>query len=129
MMNKEDCQALTDLIPQTCHNVYLTAEGTDLFHEIFSGDGLNKLVGVGGFEPPTSRSRTVRSTKLSHTPIGVADVRRAPAPGQAINEKPDCWKRPAGSYSSRDIFKKQKGPRASGARRILFRGLNHAADQ
>ena len=45
-------------------------EYTDLFHEIFSGDGLNKssLVGVGGFEPPTSRSRTVRSTKLSHTP-------------------------------------------------------------
>ena len=27
-----------------------------------------KLVGVGGFEPPTSRSRTERSTKLSHTP-------------------------------------------------------------
>ena len=31
------------------------------------GRGL-KLVGVGGFEPPTSRSRTERSTKLSHTP-------------------------------------------------------------
>ena len=29
----------------------------------------SSLVGVGGFEPPTSRSRTVRSTKLSHTPI------------------------------------------------------------
>lgn len=44
---------------------------TDLFQDIFSGDGLNKsnLVGVGGFEPPASRSRTVRSTKLSHTPI------------------------------------------------------------
>ena len=27
-----------------------------------------ELVGVGGFEPPTSRSRTERSTKLSHTP-------------------------------------------------------------
>lgn len=26
------------------------------------------MVGVGGFEPPTSRSRTVHSTKLSHTP-------------------------------------------------------------
>ncbi len=26
------------------------------------------MVGVRGFEPPTSRSRTVRSTKLSHTP-------------------------------------------------------------
>ncbi len=46
-------------------------EYSDLFHELFSGDSLNKssLVGVGGFEPPTSRSRTVRSTKLSHTPI------------------------------------------------------------
>ena len=31
------------------------------------GRGLT-LVGVGGFEPPTSRSRTERSTKLSHTP-------------------------------------------------------------
>ncbi len=45
-------------------------EYSDLFRELFSGTGLNKssLVGVGGFEPPTSRSRTVRSTKLSHTP-------------------------------------------------------------
>ncbi len=81
-----------------CHKAYLKAEGdnrrlmnqsffkkifigekgrkmkepeyTDLFRDIFSDDGLNKsnLVGVGGFEPPTSRSRTVRSTKLSHTP-------------------------------------------------------------
>ena len=32
------------------------------------------LVGVGGFEPPTSRSRTVRSTKLSHTPIRNEDL-------------------------------------------------------
>ena len=29
------------------------------------------MVGVGGFEPPASRSRTERSTKLSHTPTGV----------------------------------------------------------
>ena len=29
------------------------------------------LVGVGGFEPPTSRTRTVRSTGLSHTPDGL----------------------------------------------------------
>ena len=28
------------------------------------------MVGVGGFEPPASRSRTVRSPKLSHTPTG-----------------------------------------------------------
>lgn len=26
------------------------------------------MVGVRGFEPPTSASRTQRSTKLSHTP-------------------------------------------------------------
>ena len=26
------------------------------------------LVGVGGFEPPASASRTQRSTRLSHTP-------------------------------------------------------------
>lgn len=27
------------------------------------------MVGVGGFEPPTSPSRTVRATELRHTPI------------------------------------------------------------
>jgi hypothetical protein len=27
-----------------------------------------KMVGVGGLEPPTSRTRTVRATKLRHTP-------------------------------------------------------------
>ena len=27
------------------------------------------LVGAAGFEPATSRSQTVRSTKLSHAPI------------------------------------------------------------
>ena len=27
------------------------------------------MVGASGFEPPTSRSRTVRSTKLSHAPL------------------------------------------------------------
>lgn len=29
---------------------------------------LDNLVGARGFEPPTSRSRTVRSTRLSHAP-------------------------------------------------------------
>src|SRR2546423_11066424 len=29
----------------------------------------NAVVGARGFEPPTSRSRTVRSTKLSHAPL------------------------------------------------------------
>ena len=28
----------------------------------------SEMVGASGFEPPTSRSRTVRSTKLSHAP-------------------------------------------------------------
>src|SRR6185369_6973979 len=31
------------------------------------------LVGARGFEPPTSRSRTVRSTRLSHAPTSVDD--------------------------------------------------------
>jgi hypothetical protein len=31
------------------------------------------LVGARGFEPPTSRSRTVRSTRLSHAPNSVCD--------------------------------------------------------
>jgi hypothetical protein len=30
--------------------------------------GPKEMVGASGFEPPTSRSRTVRSTKLSHAP-------------------------------------------------------------
>ena len=33
-----------------------------------------KMVGVGGLEPPTSQSRTARSTKLSHTPISYVDA-------------------------------------------------------
>ena len=28
-----------------------------------------KVVGVGGFEPPASRPQTVRSAKLSYTPV------------------------------------------------------------
>ena len=45
-------------------------ELAEFFDALFSADSLNKssLVGAGGFEPPTSRSRTVRSTRLSHTP-------------------------------------------------------------
>ena len=38
---------------------------TKLFIEV-----RKEMVGASGFEPPTSRSRTVRSTKLSHAPIG-----------------------------------------------------------
>jgi hypothetical protein len=33
-----------------------------------SGKAVQNSVGVRGFEPPTSRTRTVRSTGLSHTP-------------------------------------------------------------
>ena len=33
------------------------------------------MVGARGFEPPTSRSRTVRSTRLSHAPTFVDDRR------------------------------------------------------
>jgi hypothetical protein len=33
------------------------------------GDFCSHLVGAKGFEPSTSRSRTVRSTKLSHAPM------------------------------------------------------------
>ena len=31
-----------------------------------------KLVGVGGFEPPTSWPQTRRSTKLSYTPTAIS---------------------------------------------------------
>ena len=36
------------------------------------------MVGARGFEPPTSRSRTVRSTRLSHAPISQATEFRLP---------------------------------------------------
>ena len=41
------------------------------------------LVGASGFEPPTSRSRTVRSTRLSH----------APNSGGMIETQIECVKR------------------------------------
>ena len=37
-------------------------------NKLFKRIGGSKMVGASGFEPPTSRSRTVRSTKLSHAP-------------------------------------------------------------
>ena len=53
-----------------------------------------ELVGVGGFEPPTSRSRTERSTKLSHTPTR---RRILPEAGRARyrrpHERPDAASR------------------------------------
>jgi hypothetical protein len=37
-----------------------------------------KVVGMTGFEPATSASRTQRSTKLSHIPTGIYYGREAP---------------------------------------------------
>lgn len=43
---------------------------TALTGEMIPGQSGFPLVGVTGFEPATLRSRTVRATKLRHTPIG-----------------------------------------------------------
>ncbi len=62
---------------------------TDLFQDIFSGDGLNKsnLVGAGGFEPPASCSQSKRATKLRHAPQPAEPkkqrrIRKHPAPAR-----------------------------------------------
>src|SRR5690349_15973343 len=39
------------------------------------------LVGASGFEPPTSATRTLRSTRLSHAPRCVAAMRLVPKVG------------------------------------------------
>ena len=46
-----------------CQNAYLVAKTVEI-HGL-----LGKMVGLTGFEPATSRSRTERSTKLSHNPL------------------------------------------------------------
>jgi hypothetical protein len=48
--------------------------------------GLRFLVGARGFEPPTSRSRTERSTRLSHAPTFPKGIHFAPQ----INLTPKC---------------------------------------
>ena len=44
------------------------------------------MVGARGFEPPASRSRTVRATRLRHAPICLfynkSTIRSIPAPGR-----------------------------------------------
>src|SRR5690606_1799365 len=47
------------------------------------------MVGARGFEPPTSRSRTVRSTRLSHAPISL----RRTAIGKSRKRKTACQSR------------------------------------
>ena len=41
------------------------------FHDVGLNDG--SMVGVAGFEPTTSSSRTKRATKLRHTPCAASD--------------------------------------------------------
>ena len=59
-----------------------------------------KLVGVAGFEPTTSSSRTKRATKLRHTPREATTAyRTAPAPRQrALPRQP---RRPAAAVRGR----------------------------
>ena len=45
------------------------------------------MVGARGFEPPASRSRTVRSTKLSYAPTGQPRVAEDSAPSGASQER------------------------------------------
>jgi hypothetical protein len=40
----------------------------------FFVDFISWLVGVTGFEPTTSSSRTTRATKLRYTPVAVAQM-------------------------------------------------------
>src|SRR5260221_14376033 len=45
-----------------------TAETRVDLRQVIELDWKGKMVGARGFEPPASRSRTVRSTKLSYAP-------------------------------------------------------------
>ena len=74
--------------------------------------GRAELVGVRGFEPPTSATRTQRSTKLSHTPSLEAQKNR---------------RRPRGRQGTRTVRRAREEtfpPRSSGASRTrLHRAL------
>ena len=57
------------------------------------------LVGARGFEPPTSRSRTVRSTRLSHAPNSVCDSNTAESRRQKAVGRKDRRGQEAEGYS------------------------------
>ncbi|MDB5073986.1 MAG: hypothetical protein JWO42_165 [Chloroflexi bacterium] len=53
------------------------------------------LVGARGFEPPTSRSRTVRSTRLSHAPYRASELYRyATSLANSLAACIECWNTP-----------------------------------
>src|SRR6266511_3960374 len=59
---------------------------------------LIRLVGARGFEPPTSRSRTERSTRLSHAPTSEWIIGKA-TPGVKPHNRTErssagCWNQP-----------------------------------
>ena len=72
------------------------------------------MVGASGFEPPTSRSRTVRSTRLSH----------APNAGGMIETQIECVKRLTEFYANA-VWKVRTGTRCYRVRlRPTFVALN-----
>ena len=93
------------------------------------------VVGVRGFEPPTSASRTQRSTKLSHTPVRAEDsmegapVRQAREPALAagrrggrredapIRRRVDARGRPAGSWPRPNRTSRGSGRAGGGSAR------------
>ena len=58
----------TENVPKSLH---ITTSGGLSKFLILLEDFFKKMVGVRGFEPPASASRTQRSTRLSHTPTRV----------------------------------------------------------
>jgi hypothetical protein len=57
-----------DLLPEFSREMPQTQFGAGLPGREIGPDLLLPLVGVAGFEPTTSSSRTKRATKLRHTP-------------------------------------------------------------
>ena|GEM_PF-6899262 len=60
------------------------------------------MVGARGFEPPTSRSRTVRSTRLSHAPTRDSDNRGAGRKCQSAADR--AQERPAFACIETQLF-------------------------
>ena len=76
------------------------------------------MVGASGLEPPASRSRTVRSTRLSYAPTAEGLYFRCPRIATATNPRSGCTARlgPTSDLPWLDGGTRHHSPRGSGIR-------------
>lgn len=88
-------------------------------------DGLSrKLVGLGGFEPPTSRLSSARSNQLSYRPKACLEQQKS----QDTAKEPSCWPRmrdPCRPYANgieriRPEKKEKRRRRSSACRGLIW---------